>query len=110
MSDDFYESPKMELMHVDGWGYGIEEYDDGLIRVFNIEEGVKSTACLSLFPESARKLAGLLVKMADMIKPEAKPVADRSIDFQNGFLAGVAYSECGADVIKVSKELATTKE
>lgn len=95
-----------EVMHNgDGWSYVIKEHDDGLIQIQYKDQDSEKMSIDSIWPESARKIAASLIRIANQIEPQLETTKQNSLDYQKGFYAGVAYASYGEEVIDAAKSL-----
>lgn len=114
---DFKTYSTHEVLHPDGWGFVVEEYDDGLIRLAHKErhdDVWKETGQFEgLWPDAAFQVADAMKAIAEQITgKKLEQSSSHSSDFQKGFYAGIAYAGWGEECIiaasTAAKRLAQT--
>lgn len=96
---EFYSIKSFEINHGDGWGYVINEHDDGLIQIGyrDTPDDKPEMRLEGIWPESARAIAAILVELANKIEPKPAEITSHNVEFQKGFYAGLAYAQYGQE-------------
>ena len=71
---DFNIITNHRVWHIDGWGFEIDEYDDGLIRLRYVQDNGgedKSISCVEgIWPEAVPMICEALQDLANRIKAQ----------------------------------------
>ena len=103
--NDFYETTKHSVRHIDGWGFDVNEYDDGIISIKYVDDSDGAEQVVEgIWPDSARMIARFLIDLADRIERERTMTCDgtakvpetpvRTREYLEGFIAGMEFAAC----------------